>query len=241
MPVVQTLGKRNKQTRLFIAVEGIDGAGKSTLIEGLVFKFKDLGFKVYRAQDPGTTIYGQAIRQVIKTNSASREAQALAFLSARYETIRTLYADFLADESDKVIFISDRYEASTAIFQKFDTDLICRNIYQNVRHLLDFPTPDIYLFLDVEFEESCRRRNIRQDSNASSDVFEKEMEKKACFDELRAAYANLNLPLLISGSYKHTKSILTDTTNLQPNQTLNKVWEKLENAIDKDFNINLSE
>ncbi|GAB6073443.1 dTMP kinase [Nautilia lithotrophica] len=68
---------------MYIAIEGIDTAGKSTQIELLKKEFNDILF----IKEPGFTDFGQKIRNIIFNDDISKKAELFLFLADRAETI----------------------------------------------------------------------------------------------------------------------------------------------------------
>jgi len=83
---------------MYIAIEGIDTAGKSTQIELLKKEFKDFLF----IKEPGFTDFGKKIREIIFKDNISKKAELFLFLADRAETIEIIKQNF-----NKTI-ISDR-------------------------------------------------------------------------------------------------------------------------------------
>jgi dTMP kinase len=52
-------------TGLFITLEGIDGAGKSTHVDYLAHRFAAAGRTVVRTREPGGTAIGERIRELV--------------------------------------------------------------------------------------------------------------------------------------------------------------------------------
>jgi dTMP kinase len=84
---------------MYIAIEGIDTAGKSTQIELLKEKFKNALF----IKEPGETKIGQKLRKMIFKKQMAKKTELFLFLADRSETIETIVKPNL----DKLI-ISDR-------------------------------------------------------------------------------------------------------------------------------------
>jgi len=84
---------------MYIAIEGIDTAGKSTQIELLKEKYKNALF----IREPGQTEIGKQLRQMIFTQNISKKTELFLFLADRSETIETI----IKPNKDKMI-ISDR-------------------------------------------------------------------------------------------------------------------------------------
>jgi dTMP kinase len=84
---------------MYIALEGIDTAGKSTQIELLKKEFENFVF----IKDPGFTKLGEKIRQIIFHDDISKKAELFLFLADRAETIEKVVKPNL-----KQPIISDR-------------------------------------------------------------------------------------------------------------------------------------
>jgi len=68
---------------MYIAIEGIDTAGKSTQIELLKKEFDNILF----IKEPGFTKFGKKIRQIIFHDDISKKTELFLFLADRVETI----------------------------------------------------------------------------------------------------------------------------------------------------------
>jgi len=89
---------------MYIAIEGIDTAGKSTQIAKLAQKYKD----AIVTKEPGGTEIGQEIRSmVLSAKAQSKKAEFLLFLADRAEHIK----EVIEPNLDKMI-ISDRSAVS---------------------------------------------------------------------------------------------------------------------------------
>ncbi|GAX88105.1 dTMP kinase [Lebetimonas natsushimae] len=102
---------------MYIAIEGIDTAGKSTQIELLQKEFKNVLF----IKEPGFTEFGKKIREIIFNDEISKKTELFLFLADRSETIEKVVKPNL----DKNI-ISDRSVISGIAYamEYFDFDLL---------------------------------------------------------------------------------------------------------------------
>ena len=71
---------------MYIAIEGIDTAGKSTQIDLLKKEFSNILF----IKEPGFTTFGQKIRNIIFNDDISKKAELFLFLADRAETIEKI-------------------------------------------------------------------------------------------------------------------------------------------------------
>ena len=77
-----------KVGRLF-SFEGIDGSGKTTVIERVKTQLESQGFSVCVVREPGTTVLGEKIRNILKDDNTqkTKRATVLLFLYGRENTI----------------------------------------------------------------------------------------------------------------------------------------------------------
>ena len=71
---------------MYIAIEGIDTAGKSTQIELLKKEFDNILF----IKEPGFTHFGEKIRNIIFNDNISKKTELFLFLADRAETIEKI-------------------------------------------------------------------------------------------------------------------------------------------------------
>jgi len=81
----------------YVAVEGIDGAGKSTLARDLVTALRQRGHTVTAVREPGGTPAGEAIREIVlgRTSELQNWTEALLFAAARAQLAATVVAPAL--------------------------------------------------------------------------------------------------------------------------------------------------
>ena len=68
---------------VFISFEGIDGAGKSTHIEGLAALFRGQGRTVVLTREPGGTPLSEKLRELLLHEAMSPLTEALLMFAAR--------------------------------------------------------------------------------------------------------------------------------------------------------------
>ncbi|NJE84783.1 dTMP kinase [Thermococcus sp. CX2] len=148
---------------MFIVIEGIDGAGKSTQAKLLAKWFEERGYDVVLTKEPTDTAFGKLIRRLVLTGGKegiidgariSHEAEALLFAADRAEHVHKLIKPSI--EAGKIV-ISDRYFYSSLAYQwarGLDLDwLIDLNRFA-IR-------PDLVILLDLPVKESMKRINGR--------------------------------------------------------------------------------
>lgn len=152
----------------FIVFEGIDGAGKTTQIELLEKKLKEMGRRVYRTAEPTESVSGGMLRDALAgiTKRSACEMAALFTLDRIFHNVNPVHGieKMLADGVD---VICDRYYYSTLAYQgseikgdwAFDLNLNCPEIRR----------PDICIFMDLTPEQSMER--IRK-GRVTFDIYE---------------------------------------------------------------------
>ncbi|ASJ09756.1 dTMP kinase [Thermococcus siculi] len=148
---------------MFIVIEGIDGAGKSTQAKLLAEWFEERGYEVVLTKEPTDTAFGKLIRKLVLTGGKegiidgariSHEAEALLFAADRAEHVAKLIKPSI--EAGKIV-ISDRYFYSSLAYQW------ARGL--DLEWLIDLNRfavrPDLVILLDLPVKESMKRINGR--------------------------------------------------------------------------------
>jgi dTMP kinase len=138
----------------FIAVDGIDGSGKSTQVRLLCEWLAAKGFNVQTTFEPGATPVGSVLRNLLLDGSVfmSPESELLLFCADRKE--HQIKVESLLDEG--VWVVTDRFLASTWAYQIFGRSVAPELLEALIPYTVtDFPSLTIILDLDVEM--SARR------------------------------------------------------------------------------------
>jgi len=172
---------------IFIVLEGIDGAGKSTQAKLLKLWLEERGYEVVLTKEPTDTPFGKLIRKLVLTGGRegiidgakiSHEAEALLFAADRAEHVDKLIKPAL--ESGKVV-ISDRYFYSSLAYQW------ARGL--DLEWLIDLNRfairPDLVLLLDLPVKESMKRIRTRSIKTEFDKIVE--LQKKVRENYLKLA------------------------------------------------------
>lgn len=170
----------------FLAFEGLDGSGKSTLINGLKSEFDKRNIAYVVTREPGGTELGDEIRELllrVKGQAPVPRAEALLYQAGRAQHVECLIKPAL---EQKKWVLSDRFDASSVAFQAGGRALSRAQI----DWLNEFSTagtkPDLYVLLDLTVEESLRRLSGRAQE---ADRFER--EAKDFHEKVRQAYLDM--------------------------------------------------
>lgn len=169
----------------FISVEGGEGAGKSTNIEGVRARLQAAGLRVVVTREPGGTPLAEEIRKLLlapREEAVCDDTELLLVFAARMQHVERVIKPALA-RGEWVI--SDRFTDATIAYQGAGRRMGVERI-QALRTLLlgDF-APDLTLLLDLPVDRGMERLAGR----GAPDRFE--MEDREFFDRVRAAYLQL--------------------------------------------------
>ena len=153
---------------MFISFEGIEGSGKSSLLENLKKYYLKKELEVIFTKEPGGTELGKDIRDILLNpeSSISSEAELLLLMADRIEHVTTIINPNL--KKNKIIFC-DRYIDSTIAYQGKGRNLSEDKIKELI-DILNLPIPDLTILLDLPVEDGLLRANKRNEL----DRFEKE-------------------------------------------------------------------
>lgn len=143
--------ERSSAPGWFIAVEGGDGAGKSTQIAALAEWLRRRGFEVVATREPGGTELGRQLREILLHRGD------LGGVGARTEAL--LFAADRADHIDKVVkpalargavVLTDRHVDSSIAYQCGGRGLPMDTITGLSVFAVDGVRPDLTLLLDLD-------------------------------------------------------------------------------------------
>lgn len=140
----------------FITIEGLEGSGKSSVINFLEKFLKTKGFSVLVLREPGSTSVGEKIRHILldkQNKELSRYTELLLYLAARTQLIE----EKLINAFKKYDFIiCDRFFDSTLVYQGYALGL-GKVAEKAVRIFSLGIKPDLTIILDVEAKDGLKR------------------------------------------------------------------------------------
>ncbi|MEU4485882.1 dTMP kinase [Streptomyces purpurascens] len=172
----------------FIALEGGDGAGKSTQAEALAEWIRGKGHEVVLTREPGATPVGKRLRSIlldVSSEGLSHRAEALLYAADRAEHIDTVVRPAL--ERGAVV-ISDRYIDSSVAYQGAGRDLSPTEIARINRWATNGLVPHLTVLLDVA-PETARERFTEAPDRLESEPAEFHARVRSGFLTLAAADA----------------------------------------------------
>ncbi|MBC86756.1 MAG: dTMP kinase [Bdellovibrionaceae bacterium] len=159
----------------FIVFEGIDGSGKSTLIQGLCETLVQQNIPFKTTREPGGTPLAEEIRSLllrIEDEVPHPRTELLLYQASRAQHVENVIRPHL-ESGDWVL--CDRFTSSSLAFQAGGRKLNEEKIRQLNDYATDGLSPDLWVLLDLTVEESEKRRQHRTDSGGlDADRFELE-------------------------------------------------------------------
>ena len=134
---------------MYIVLEGIDGAGKSTQIKLLKEWLESNGLKVETVVEPTDMEVGKLIRELLTRSDATSDTMQKS-LGLLFAADRLILMDKIKQlENDNVVVISDRSFYSSLSYQEPQDWINEINKYAKI--------PDLVLLLDLDVKKSVER------------------------------------------------------------------------------------
>jgi dTMP kinase len=180
-----------KEKGYFISFEGIDGSGKSTQIQKLARFLETLGFNVIITREPGGSVGGEEIRNLLLQGNVDRwsaETEILLFTAARRDHLERIILPAMKD--DKIV-ICDRFTDSTRMYQGMRGPNL-RNLVDMLNEKIISCDPDLTIVIDIDPQISLKRAKSRETVEERFEDFGVEMQlnMRNGFIELAKEFSN---------------------------------------------------
>ncbi|WP_159990562.1 dTMP kinase [Pelistega ratti] len=199
---------------LFITLEGVDGAGKSSHTEWLINYFQQKNKEVLLTREPGGTELGEQLRNILLNESMSQTTEVLLMFAARQESVDNIIKPALAE--NKVV-ISDRFTDSTFAYQGGGRAYDIHRLQQLATWVHADVNPHLTFLFDVPLEVARQRLSATR----TMDRFEKEEE--TFFMNVRKMYLQL-------AQQQAERFVIIDAT-----QSIEAIRHYLKTVLDKRF------
>jgi dTMP kinase len=134
----------------FITLEGVEGSGKSTLINFIRDSIESNGKKVVVTREPGGIDIAEQIRSVIldkKNIKMDGRTEALLYAAARRQH---LVEKVIPSLNEGNIVLCDRFIDSSLAYQGYARGLGINEVYSVNKFAIEGLMPDLTLYLDLD-------------------------------------------------------------------------------------------
>ncbi len=206
---------------MFVTFEGVEGAGKSSLIERLGEYLESRGQAVLLTREPGGCALGQSLRRIlldVATQDLAPEAELFLYLADRAQHVRQVIRPALAQGR---VVLCDRYADSTIVYQGYGRGLDPELLFQLNDLAVAGLWPRLTVLLDLPAETGLSRARARNDA-AQTSVSEGrfEAESLAFHGRVREGY--------LCWAARHADRFLRVDATLP----LSEVFDRVRDALD---------
>lgn len=199
---------------MLIAIEGIDGSGKTTVTNYIADELRKRGYDVVVLKEPTNSEYGKKIRQILRSRKTNPFEELELFVKDREWNVQN---NVLPALKEGKIVIMDRYYYSTIAYQgALGIDV------EYIRKMNEiFPKPDLIIILDVSPETALRRIKTKRMPDRFEDL---EYLKK-----VREIFLNLKNNIVIIDAERKLNEVKRDVLKVVLN-TLKNFKERHDNS-----------
>jgi len=179
------------KTGLFITLEGIEGAGKTTQMPLLVQFLEERGYSCVRTREPGGTGIGARLRAVLLDPACSGMdplCELLLYQADRAQHVAEVIAPALA--RGKVV-VCDRFADATVAYQGYGRNLGPEKVAALHAQVFGSLAPDLTLLFDLPAEVGLARARQRVAAEGECAEGRFEEEDIAFHKRVREGYLDL--------------------------------------------------
>ncbi|MCS3798152.1 dTMP kinase [Niastella sp. OAS944] len=202
---------------LFIALEGIDGSGKSTQTKLLTEQLTAQGHKVYSTFEPTNNQIGKLIRDILRGNTkADHRVIAGLFVADRLDHLLNEEYGIVKKLEEGYTVIMDRYLFSSYAYQgaHMDIDWVIQANAMSAQIL----RPDVNIFIDVSPEVSMHRVHTNREN---VELFETLDGLKLVRSKYMEAFEKL----------KDVEYVFSVDGNRTPGLIAQDIWQKVQSML----------
>lgn len=147
----------------FISFEGVEGAGKTTVLEKLVERLTDMNYDVLLTREPGGIIISEKIRDIILDKDhveMEKRTEALLYAAARRQHLVQKIIPAL--EEGKIV-LCDRFIDSSLAYQGYAREIGIDNVLKINDFAIEGFMPSLTLYFDIEPEKGLKRISSNKD------------------------------------------------------------------------------
>ncbi|RJQ86202.1 MAG: dTMP kinase [Desulfobacteraceae bacterium] len=142
---------------MFITLEGIEGAGKTTQLKNIVAILEVKGYECVTSREPGGTAIGAQIRRILldpQNSAMDAGTELLLYMADRVQHIRSFIKPHLS--AGRTV-LCDRFFDATLVYQGYARGLDKELIRTLHRLVCDDLQPDLTLLFDLAPEVGLAR------------------------------------------------------------------------------------
>jgi dTMP kinase len=204
---------------LFIAIEGIDGSGKSTQAKNIAKRLEAKGHKVYLTFEPTDMRIGKMIRTILGgKEKADEKVIAALFVADRLDHLLHETNGILKKLEDGYTVITDRYYFSSYAYHGAHMDIYW--VIASNKMAAEILKPDVNIFVDVSPEVAMKRINSNRET----------IEIYETLDNLKAVQAQY---LQAFEKLKSTEHIVAVNGDETPEKVSASLWEVIQKELQK--------
>lgn len=142
----------------YIALEGGEGSGKTTILKILKKRMDKINMPYLKVVEPGSTDLSENIRNLLlhSKEEVDLQTELFLFMAARSDV---LHKQIMPALHSGINVVSDRCFISSVVYQTDSTMPLDEIYWMNKRY---FRTPDLIFFLDITPEKAFERKSKEQ-------------------------------------------------------------------------------
>ena len=199
---------------LFIVMEGPDGSGKTTQINLLKEYLEEAGYECLITREPGGTVIGEEIRQLIlnpEHKEMSPVTEMLLYAASRAQLVHEVIGPAL--EEGKIV-ISDRFVDSSIVYQGIARKLGISTVSAVNAPGIGIYRPDGIFFIDLSEAEGLRRKKEQRNLD-------------------RMEQEGIDFHHMVSEGYRKVLSGRPEVMKIDGGRSIDTIQKKIRNHVDE--------
>ena len=199
---------------LFIVMEGPDGSGKTTQINLLKEYLEEAGYECLITREPGRTVIGEEIRQLIlnpEHKEMSPVTEMLLYAASRAQLVHEVIGPAL--EEGKIV-ISDRFVDSSIVYQGIARKLGISTVSAVNAPGIGIYRPDGIFFIDLSEAEGLRRKKEQKNLD-------------------RMEQEGIDFHHMVSEGYRKVLSGRPEVMKIDGGRSIDTIQKKIRNHVDE--------
>ena len=199
---------------LFIVMEGPDGSGKTTQINLLKEYLEEAGYECLITREPGGTVIGEEIRQLIlnpEHKEMSPVTEMLLYAASRAQLVHEVIGPALEEGK---IDICDRFVDSSIVYQGIARKLGISTVSAVNAPGIGIYRPDGIFFIDLSEAEGLRRKKEQKNLD-------------------RMEQEGIDFHHMVSEGYRKVLSGRPEVMKIDGGRSIDTIQKKIRNHVDE--------